>query len=75
MTKADRMRACYQHCCLRYVMQNKMTNQSLRDRFNLTDRQSDSISKLIKDTMNRDLIKLDDSHASRRFANYLPFWA
>lgn len=33
MGRNDRIRACYQHCCLRYVMNQKMTNQSLRERF------------------------------------------
>jgi predicted HTH transcriptional regulator len=33
MDKDDKIRACYQHCCLKYVSNEKMTNQSLRDRF------------------------------------------
>ena len=35
MDRNDRIRACYQHCCLRYVMNAQMTNQSLRERFKL----------------------------------------
>lgn len=33
MDRSDRIRACYQHCCLRYVMNQQMNNQSLRQRF------------------------------------------
>ena len=33
MGSSDRVWACYLHCCLRYVGNEKMTNQSLRDRF------------------------------------------
>ena len=75
MTKADRIRACYQHCCLRYVTQNKMTNQSLRERFNLKVRSIETISRLLRETAEKGYIKLDDSSASKKYANYLPFWA
>jgi ATP-dependent DNA helicase RecG len=37
MDRNDRIRACYQHCCLRYLMNERMTNQSLRARFKLPD--------------------------------------
>lgn len=35
MSKTDRVRACYQHCCLMYVSNRRMSNQSLRERFGL----------------------------------------
>ncbi|PKO64644.1 MAG: MloB, partial [Betaproteobacteria bacterium HGW-Betaproteobacteria-17] len=35
MDRNDRVRACYQHCALKWVMAEKMTNQSLRERFRL----------------------------------------
>lgn len=38
MYRNDRVRACYQHCCLRYVMNQKMTNRSLRERFKLPEK-------------------------------------
>ena len=28
MDRNDRIRACYQHCCLRYVMNERMTNRN-----------------------------------------------
>jgi len=33
MDKADRIRACYLHACLRYVTRQPMTNASVRERF------------------------------------------
>lgn len=33
MDKQDKVRACYQHFCLKYVSNEFMTNTSLRDRF------------------------------------------
>lgn len=76
MSKEDRIRACFQHCCLRYVMNEKMTNQSLRERFKLSEKKSDAISRVIRDTSERELIKLEDTeNTSRRYAKYVPIWA
>ncbi|MEI6056793.1 MAG: ATP-binding protein, partial [Lentisphaerota bacterium] len=35
MDKQDKVRACYQHCCLVYVSGDKMDNESLRKRFDI----------------------------------------
>jgi ATP-dependent DNA helicase RecG len=37
MGRDDRVRACYQHCALKFVMSQRMTNQSLRERFHLEE--------------------------------------
>jgi ATP-dependent DNA helicase RecG len=75
MDKPDRIRACYQHCCLRYVLHEKMTNQSLRERFKLPEARADSVSQIIAATQSAGLIRLDDSSVnSKRYARYLPFW-
>lgn len=76
MERKDRVRACYQHCCLRYVMNERMTNQSLRERFQLPDEKAESASRIIKDTITANFIKLDDPEStSKRYAKYVPFWA
>ena len=76
MERSDRIRACYQHCCLRYVMNEKMTNQSLRERFKLPDAKSESVSRVIRDGMEAGLIKLTDPNATApRTRSYIPFWA
>jgi ATP-dependent DNA helicase RecG len=76
MDRADRVRACYQHCCLRYVMNEKMTNQSLRDRFKLADSRAETASRIIREAIADDRIKAEDpTNASRRYARYVPFWA
>lgn len=76
MTSPDRIRACYQHCCLRYVMNQKMTNQSLRERFKLPPAKSESVSRIIRDAGDKGLVKLDDpGNSSKRYAKYVPFWA
>jgi ATP-dependent DNA helicase RecG len=76
MTRNDRIRACYQHCCLRYVTNQRMTNQSLRERFKLPEHKSDQVSRVIGDTIEANLIKVEDpSSSSKRYVRYLPFWA
>lgn len=75
MDRNDRTRACYQHCCLCYVLNRKMTNQSLRERFKLPEARSDSVSQILAAAVEAGLIRLDDAAAaSRRYARYLPFW-
>jgi predicted HTH transcriptional regulator len=76
MGRDDRVRACYQHCVLRYVMSQQMTNQSLRERFNLPESKSAIVSQIISATAESGLIKPDGkAGGSRKFARYLPFWA
>ena len=76
MDLPDRIRACYQHCCLRYVMNERMTNQSLRERFHLPERKSPHISQVIAATIEAGKIKPTDSaQISMRYRSYTPFWA
>lgn len=76
MDRDDRVRACYQHCALKYVMNERMTNQSLRARFNLPEAKSAIASQVIAATVEAGMIKPDEKvGASKRFAKYLPFWA
>lgn len=76
MSKPDRIRACYQHCCLKYVSNERMSNQSLRERFRLPESKTATASQVISATRNAELIKPDESDTtSTRYARYLPFWA
>ncbi|QLE55926.1 ATP-binding protein [Nostoc sp. TCL26-01] len=76
MSKADRIRACYQHCCLLYVSNQRMSNQTLRERFRLSESQAATVSQIIAYTKEAGLIKADQSEStSTRYARYLPFWA
>lgn len=76
MDRDDRMRACYQHCTLKWLMSERMTNQTLRERFHLPESKVASISQVISATLDAKLIKLDEKvGGSRKFACYLPFWA
>jgi len=76
MAKSDRIRACYQHCCLMYVSNQRMSNQSLRQRFGLPESKAATVSLVIGAAKEAGLIKADESEtSSTRYARYLPFWA
>ena len=76
MDREDRIRACYQHCALKRVMSETMTNQSLRERFGLPESKSAIVSLVIAATVEAGQVKADEKvGASRKFARYLPFWA
>jgi hypothetical protein len=54
----------------------RMTNQSLRESFQLGDDKAAIASQVIAATTEAGLIKADESiGGSRKFARYLPFWA
>jgi predicted HTH transcriptional regulator len=76
MSKEDKIRACYQHCCLKYVSNQKMTNQTLRERFKIEEQNAATASRILKDTKNAEFIKDEDpTSKSRKFSTYIPFWA
>jgi ATP-dependent DNA helicase RecG len=76
MDRDDRVRACYQHCVLKWVMSERMTNQSLRERFHLPESKSASVSQVITAAIDAGMVKADEKvGGSRKYARYLPFWA
>lgn len=76
MDKSDRIRACYQHACLRFVCREQMTNESLRKRFVIDDKNYSMASRIIADTINEGLIRpYDLENKSKKHAKYIPFWA
>jgi ATP-dependent DNA helicase RecG len=76
MNRNDRIRACYQHCCLRYVMATEMTNPSLRERFGLPKNKAATVSQIIAATTRDGWIKRADTEStSTRYTRYIPFWA
>lgn len=76
LDKKEKIRACYQHACLKYVSNEKMTNQSLRERFKIADQNSAMASRIIKDSLEEGVIKKDDPESkSRKYPSYLPIWA
>ncbi len=76
MNKKEKIRACYQHCCLLYVSNRLMYNTTLRERFNIAESEYPVASRIIRDTLAEGLIKPEDPDSkSRKHARYVPFWA
>jgi predicted HTH transcriptional regulator len=76
LDKKEKIRACYQHACLKWVSNEKMTNQSLRERFKIEEQNAAIASRIIRDTLSDKLIKEEDpENKSRKYASYLPYWA
>jgi hypothetical protein len=78
MDRIDRSRACYQHGVLQWVLRSSMTNQSLRERFGLSAKQSAAVSHIITAAASEPspLIKRDPQGPdSRKHARYVPIWA
>jgi predicted HTH transcriptional regulator len=75
MSRDDRIRACYQHCCLKYMLNEKMTNQSFRGRLDIDEKNYPMVSRIIKDTVNAGLIKgYNPDNLPKRIISYIPYW-
>lgn len=74
MESEDKIRACYQHCCLKYVNREPMNNTSLRERLNIEEGNSAIASRVIKQTVEAGFIHLYDPKANRKAYRYVPFW-
>lgn len=76
MTKEDKTRACYLHASLKYVSGESMTNQTLRVRFGIEEKNYSMASRIIALAIDENLIKDSDPESnSKKHAKYIPFWA
>lgn len=76
MTQPERMRACYQHACLMYETNERMTNGSLRKRMKIAEQNYSMVSRIIAATVQEGLVKpFDPEMGSKRLSSYVPFWA
>jgi hypothetical protein len=72
--KRERIRAVYQHACLRYVTRENFTNSSLRARFGIAPKNSAAVSRIIGEALDAGLIVPFDPETGRRYMRYVPFW-
>jgi predicted HTH transcriptional regulator len=76
LSRKEKIIACYQHCCLCYLQGEKMTNQSLRERFEVEEKNYSTVSRVLKETLTEGFIKEQDpDNKAKRYSKYLPFWA
>ena len=73
MGRLDKIRACYQHACLKYANGEQMTNQSFRERMGIAEANYPMASRIIADTLEAGLIKpYDPENKSKKLMKYIP---
>lgn len=71
----DKLWSTYLHACIKFTEGKALTNTSLRERFGVADTSAGSISRLIKEVVNRKLIRPVDPNTAPRYMRYIPVWA
>ena len=75
MEISDKIRAVYQHCTLKYVTGDFMTNESIRKRFGIEDKNYSTASRIIKMAIEAGVIKqLNPDSKANRYQKYVPYW-
>ena len=70
MTVDERIRACYQHACIKQMLGERMKNATLRERLGIAYVAQASL--VIKKTLDKGFIKPADSEHPR--SGYIPWW-
>lgn len=74
-SKEERVMACYQHACLKYLANEMLTNKSLRERLGVDEKNYPLVSVVIKEAMAQGLIKVGTPEGTnRRDIAYIPHW-
>lgn len=74
-SKEDRVRTCYMQTCLASVIAEALTNADARELFGLSADAKVKASRVIRDTLERELIKPVDPDTAPRYMRYVPLWA
>ena len=75
LSMEEKLWSCYLHACIKHIQGEHLTNSSLRKRFALSESSSGSVSRLIKEAVNRSMIKPLDPDTAPRYMKYIPIWA
>lgn len=75
LSSDEKLWACYLHACIKQVQGEQMTNSSLRERFGLKDSSAATVSRLIKEAIDKEYIKPLDPDTAPRYMRYIPRWA
>ena len=75
MDRAERVRACYLHACLKYVTRDFLTNASLRERFGVATNNKAMVSRRIREAVDAGAIRPFDEHTAPKLRKYVPHWA
>lgn len=74
MTVLEKTAAAYWHAAFKYVEGDRMSNESLRNRFNLDPASYPSVSVIIRNAQIEGRIKVVDASVGNKARRYVPFW-
>ena len=75
MEQHERILATYQHCVLKFVANDKMTNASLRKRLGVSEANYPMVSKIINAAIAAGKVKKGSPEVkARKYTYYLPYW-
>jgi len=75
LDRPERIYACYQHACLKYVTNDKMTNLTLRERLGIDKQNYPMASRIIRDTLLAGKIKEEKTENQSRNNKGSPVFA
>lgn len=75
LSKDEKLRGCFQHCIIRWIKRDYMSNASLRARFSIPDEDYQAVSDIISESVRRKRIAPADAKQGKRNARYVPYWA
>lgn len=71
----EKINSIYWHACLKYASsEQKISNKTIRETFNLSSNQTTSVSKVVSKAISKGVIKKYDNNAGRKQMKYVPFW-
>ena len=74
LSKAEKTRACFFHCVIRWLISDYMSNTSLRERFSLEDKDYQAASGIISEAVKAGRIAPAEDGQGNRNARYVPYW-
>ena len=75
ISKEDRIRTLYLYVCFKYMAEGAISSKEIMFIFDLEEEKRYAISRLIKEAINNNIIKLSDETAKSKNRKYIPFWA
>ena len=74
-SKEEKVRTCYLYVCYCYVNGIEVSNSVLRERFGISEANKAMASRIIKDTIAAEKIKLKDPDVVANMRRYVPYGA
>ena len=74
-SKEEKIRTRYIYICYCNVNGIDATNAELRERFGVQEKNKATISRIIRDTVDKGMIRLYDESTAPRYYKYVPYWA